>query len=242
MGLLLGIFAPFSAGLPRGVDEPDGVPAAAGPVDAVLAAMAGCSRRRRTSRSNWPYDARPTRTWPGSTSAMCSPSSAAAERVHAATIRRFTERFARFDLPDKVLRPSYGLAEATLYVASPPPGQPPTTVRFDYEKLSAGHAERCGTEGGTELVSYGRRGHRRCASSTPRPGGESGRQGRRDLGARGQHCRRLLAKPQATEHTFGGMLVDPSPGTPPGSVVAHRRPGRSCPTVSCSSSAASRIS
>ena len=28
-------------------------------------------------------------------------------------------------------------------------------MRFDYEKLSAGHAKRCGTEGGSELVSYG---------------------------------------------------------------------------------------
>ena len=77
------------------------------------------------------------------------------ERIHAATIRRFTERFARFNLPDTTVRPSYGLAEATLYVASAPTGHPPATVRFDYEKLSAGHAKRCGTEGGSELVSYG---------------------------------------------------------------------------------------
>jgi long chain fatty acid CoA FadD26 len=40
------------------------------------------------------------------------------ERVHAATIRRFTERFSRFNLPDTALRPSYGLAEAMVYVAS----------------------------------------------------------------------------------------------------------------------------
>ena len=53
------------------------------------------------------------------------------------------------------MRPSYGLAEATLYVVSAASGAPPATVRFDYEKLSAGHAKRCGTEGGSELVSYG---------------------------------------------------------------------------------------
>ena len=78
------------------------------------------------------------------------------ERIHAATIRRFTERFSRFNLPDTALRPSYGLAEATLYVVVVARrDSSPATVRFDYEKLSAGHAKRCGTEGGSELVSYG---------------------------------------------------------------------------------------
>ena len=77
------------------------------------------------------------------------------ERIHAATIRRFTERFAPCNLPEDTLRPSYGLAEATLYVTSAPKGHAPARVRFETEKLSAGYAQRCGTEGGTELVSYG---------------------------------------------------------------------------------------
>ena len=106
------------------------------------------------------------------------------ERVHAATIRRFAERFSRFNLPDTALRPSYGLAEATLYVATPVPGRPPATVRFDYEKLSAGHAKRCGSEGGVELVSYG--APRACTVRIVDPetsDRESGGQGRGDLGA-----------------------------------------------------------
>ena len=41
------------------------------------------------------------------------------------------------------------------YELDPPPGQPAAMVRFDYEKLSAGHAKRCGNERGVELVSYG---------------------------------------------------------------------------------------
>ena len=77
------------------------------------------------------------------------------ERIHAATLRRFTERFARFNLHDTVIRPSYGLAEATVYVATRRPGQPPEIVHFESEKLSAGHAKRCGSGGGTPLVSYG---------------------------------------------------------------------------------------
>ena len=79
------------------------------------------------------------------------------ERVHAATLRRFHERFARFNLSENVIRPSYGLAEATVYVTTPEPGRPARTVRFGYEKLSAGHAERCENQAveATELVSYG---------------------------------------------------------------------------------------
>ena len=69
------------------------------------------------------------------------------ERVHAATIRRFNERFGRFNLPDTALRPSYGLAEAMVYVVSSA-GRAPTTVRFDYDKLTAGYAKPCGSEAG----------------------------------------------------------------------------------------------
>ncbi|MDH6247982.1 AMP-binding protein, partial [Mycobacterium sp. OTB74] len=77
------------------------------------------------------------------------------ERVHPATLRRFTDRFARFNLREAVVRPSYGMAEATVYVATRTEAQPPAIVRFDSEKLTAGKAERCENGGGTPLVSYG---------------------------------------------------------------------------------------
>ncbi|OBG47592.1 acyl-CoA synthetase [Mycolicibacterium fortuitum] len=76
-----------------------------------------------------------------------------AERVHHATVERFTKRFAAFNLQGKVIRPSYGLAEATLYVATREPGKPPVVAHFEPEKLAAGHAERCAN--GTALISYG---------------------------------------------------------------------------------------
>lgn len=41
-----------------------------------------------------------------------------AERVHGSTVRRFNQRFAQFGLPESAMRPSYGLAEATVYVAA----------------------------------------------------------------------------------------------------------------------------
>jgi long-chain fatty acid adenylase/transferase FadD26 len=140
-----------------------------------------------------------------------------AERVHAATIRRFTERFSRFNLPDTALRPSYGLAEATLYVATSAAGEPPATVRFDYEKLAAGHAKRCGTEGGSEMVSCGPPRSTTVRIVDPDTGIENpaGKVG--EIWVHGDNVAGgYWRNPQQSERTFGGRLVDPSPGTPQG--------------------------
>ena len=139
------------------------------------------------------------------------------ERIHAATIRRFHERFARFHLPDTTVRPSYGLAEATLYVASAPAGQAPATVRFDYEKLSAGHAKRCETDRGTELVSYGatRSSTVRIVDPETRVENPAGTIG--EIWVHGDNVAMgYWRNPQLSERTFGAKLVDPSPGTPRG--------------------------
>ncbi len=80
-----------------------------------------------------------------------------AERVNPATLKRFIEKFERFNLNETAIRPSYGLAEATLYVASAGPGRPPKSVSFDYQHLSDGQAKRCETDASdaAKLVSYG---------------------------------------------------------------------------------------
>jgi long chain fatty acid CoA FadD26 len=137
------------------------------------------------------------------------------ERVHAATIRRFTERFSRYNLPDTALRPAYGLAEATVYVASSA-GRVPTAVRFDYEKLSAGYAKCCGREqAGSELVSQGT--PRACTvrivdpeTRTENPAGKIGEIWVHGDNVAGGYWR----NPQLSEQTFGAQLVDPSAGTP----------------------------
>ena len=139
------------------------------------------------------------------------------ERIHAATIGRFTERFARFNLPDTTVRPSYGLAEATLYVVSAPTGHSPATARFDYEKLSAGHAKRCGTERGTELVSYGPPRSSTVRIVDPDAGIENPAGTVGEIWVHGDNVAMgYWRNPQETERTFGGQLVDPSPGTPNG--------------------------
>ena len=131
-----------------------------------------------------------------------------AERIHAATLRRFVDRFAKFDLNPAALRPGYGLAEASVYLTSNVPGNPPPTARFDYTKLAAGTVE---------LVSCGV--PRACTlrivdpeTQTENPEGKVG-----EIWTHGPNVAAgYWHDQQATEATFGGKLVDPSPGTPQG--------------------------
>ena len=137
------------------------------------------------------------------------------ERIHVATIRRFSERFSQFNLPDTAVRPSYGLAEATLYVMSAPAGHSPATVRFDYEKLAAGYAKRCDGEGGTELVNYGppRASTVRIVDQETRMENPAGKVG--EIWVHGDNVASgYWRNPELSERTFGAKLVDPSPGTP----------------------------
>ena len=138
-----------------------------------------------------------------------------AERVQAATIRRFIKRFGRFNLSDTALRPGYGLAEATVYATSNPPGRPPLTARFDYAKLSAGFAETGGDDGGVDLVGCGvpRAATVRVVDPETRVENPAGKVG--EVWVHGDNVAAgYWGNPQASEGTFGGELVDPSPGTP----------------------------
>jgi long chain fatty acid CoA FadD26 len=139
--------------------------------------------------------------------------------VHAATVRRFTERFARFDFNESMIRPSYGLAEATVFVATSDCGRAPKVVRFDYEKLSSGYAKRCGSEvvGATELVGHGtsRCTTLRIVDPETRRENPAGRVG--EIWVHGENVAKgYWQKPKETERTFGASLANPSPGTPEG--------------------------
>jgi fatty acid CoA ligase FadD28 len=139
------------------------------------------------------------------------------ERVHPATLERFTRRFAPFNLPGSVIRPSYGLAEATVYVATQTDTRPPSIVRFESEKLTAGKAERCGSKGGTPLVSYGVPASPliRIIDSETRVECPAGTVG--EIWVHGDNVATgYWNKPDETEKTFGGRIVDPSDGTPEG--------------------------
>jgi fatty acid CoA ligase FadD28 len=136
------------------------------------------------------------------------------ERIHAATLRRFTERFAKFNLDHTVLRPSYGLAEATVYVATRAGGQPPEIVRFDSEALSAGHAKRCAS-GGTALVSYGVRQSPMVRIVDPETRTECPGETTGEIWVHGDNVAMgYWGKPEETEQTFRAKLVALSAGTP----------------------------
>jgi fatty-acyl-CoA synthase len=64
------------------------------------------------------------------------------EPVSIDAIRTFNKAFAPYGLPRTAFKPSYGIAEATLLVATIAPGAEPTVAYFDREQLGAGHAIR----------------------------------------------------------------------------------------------------
>jgi fatty acid CoA ligase FadD28 len=140
-----------------------------------------------------------------------------AERVHVATLKRFTERFAKFNLRPEAIRPSYGLAEATVYVAARAPGQPPKVVHFESDKLSAGHAEQLSDSTGTALVSYGvpLAPTVRIVDPDTRTENPAGAVG--EIWIHGDNVAQgYWGRPDATAETFAGRLVEPSAGTPDG--------------------------
>ena len=61
------------------------------------------------------------------------------EPISAATVRRFNEAFEPFGFPARAIKPSYGLAEATLFVSTTPAGQPPKIVTVDRDQLNGNH-------------------------------------------------------------------------------------------------------
>jgi len=142
-----------------------------------------------------------------------------AERVHYSTVRRFVERFAPFGLTERVVRPSYGLAEATLYVATPKAADPVRTARFDLQQLACGSARRCepGHEAGTELVSYGGERAYPIRIVDPETGIEQPEGVIGEIWVRGENVALgYWHKPEQTARVFRARITQPSPATPPG--------------------------
>lgn len=139
------------------------------------------------------------------------------ERVHTTTLRRFTDKFAQYNLSDTVIRPSYGLAEATVYVATRAPGEPPKVVAFEPETLAVGHAKRCENGTGTALVGYGTPTSPTVRIVDPdtrveRPAGQIG-----EIWVYGENvCSGYWRKPTETALTFGGMIAAQQDGRPEG--------------------------
>lgn len=58
------------------------------------------------------------------------------EPISAATVRRFNEAFGPYGFPPQAIKPSYGLAEATLFVSTTPSGEHPKIVNVDRDELN----------------------------------------------------------------------------------------------------------
>jgi len=140
-----------------------------------------------------------------------------AERVEPATLRRFVDRFAHFNFRDDMMRPAYGLAEATVFVAGGTWSDSAPEAHFDVDELSAGRVLRCAPGKGTVLVRY-----RVPQSPLVRiVDGETTRECPSDaIGEIWVHGENVADgywnKPPEEHAGFGAALVEPSPGTPEG--------------------------
>src|SRR5271168_4139560 len=141
-----------------------------------------------------------------------------AERVEPATLERFVDRFAHFNFQDHMVRPSYGLAEATVFVAAGTWSESSPAVHFDVGELGAGRVQRCAAGSGTALIKYK-------VPQSPTLGivdPDTHRECPQDLvGEIWVHGDNVADgywhKPPEEQGCFGATLVDPSPGTPDGS-------------------------
>jgi acyl carrier protein len=82
-----------------------------------------------------------------------------AEPVSPQTLRRFTERYARYGFRPEAMCPGYGLAESTVVLTFPPLGRQPVIDRVDRDSLSrTGRARPADTDTRAilEIVSCGR--------------------------------------------------------------------------------------
>lgn len=217
MGLLLGIIMPILAGVPTVLSSPvgflqrparwmhlmarDGLTISAGPNFAYELAV------RKTSNDDMAgFDL-------GNVHTILNGS----ERVQPATLKRFADRFAPFNFDPRAIRPCYGMAEATVYIATRQVGDPPEIVSFDAEKLPAGEAERCESGSGTPLVSYGDPKSMLVRIVEPETGRERPEGVVGEIWIRGDNVAvGYWQKPDETERTFRGMIVEPSQGTPEG--------------------------
>ncbi|KUI05487.1 acyl-CoA synthetase [Mycolicibacterium acapulense] len=140
-----------------------------------------------------------------------------AERVEPATLHRFVDRFAHFNFRDHMMRPAYGLAEATVFVATGTWDESSPAGYFDAEELGAGRVLPCASDKGAALVRY------RVPQSPSlrivdggtcreRPPGEVG-----EIWIHGENVSDgYWGRGPDAQSCFGATLVDPSPGTPDG--------------------------
>jgi long-chain fatty acid adenylyltransferase FadD28 len=217
MGLLLGIIMPILAGVPTVLSSPVGF--LQRPARWMhLMARNDCTL---SAGPNFAYELAVRKTsdddMAGVDLGVVHTILNGSERVQPATLKRFADRFAPFNFDPRAIRPCYGMAEATVYMATRQVGEPPEIGHFDSEKLPGGDAVRCETGSGTPLVSYGDPKSMLVRivdpdTSRERPEGIVG-----EIWVHGENVALgYWQKPEESARTFGANIVEPSEGTPEG--------------------------
>jgi fatty-acyl-CoA synthase len=132
------------------------------------------------------------------------------EPVSMDAMRTFNEAFAPYGLPPTAIKPSYGIAEATLLVATIDPAAEAKVVYLDRKQLGAGHAVRVAADAPSAVahVSCGRVARNLWAvivnpdAEEELPDGEIG-----EIWLQGDNIGRgYWGRPEETRLTFGAKL------------------------------------
>ena len=132
------------------------------------------------------------------------------EPVSMDAISVFEKAFAPFGLPRSAVKPSYGIAEATLFVSSIAPSAEPTVSYFDREQLAGGSAVRTAADSPNAVahVSCGQVARSQWAVIVNPDTGEEVPDGHvGEIWLHGNNiCRGYWGRPDETRRTFGARL------------------------------------
>ncbi|BDE13788.1 putative fatty-acid--CoA ligase fadD25 [Mycobacterium kiyosense] len=219
LGFVLGIILPILGGIPAKLTSPMGFLQR----PARWIQLLGSNTQAFTAAPNFAFDlaARKTKDedLEGLDLTTIHGIVSGAERVQPVTVKRFIDRFSPFGLDPKVIRPSYGMAEATVFMASRRVAEPPKVVHFDATKLPEGKAVPvdAASDSTAPLVSYGVVDTQLVRIVDPDTGRECPDGVVGEIWGLGDNVSRgYWEKPDVSARTFGATIVNPSEGTPEG--------------------------
>jgi acyl-CoA synthetase (AMP-forming)/AMP-acid ligase II len=137
------------------------------------------------------------------------------EPVSIYSIAKFNAAFAPYGLPSTAVKPSYGMAEATLFVSTIDPAAGATLIYLDRDQLGVGRAVRVSPDAPNAIaqVSCGRIARSQWGvivnpdTEAELPDGEVG-----EIWLHGDNIGRgYWARPEETERVFGNKLQRPLP-------------------------------
>jgi len=132
------------------------------------------------------------------------------EPVSMDAIRAFDKSFAPFGLPRSAFKPSYGIAEATLFVSTIAPDAEPTVSYFDRNQLGHGRAVQTAADSPNAVahVACGQVARSQSAVIVDADTGEESPDGRvGEIWLQGDNiCRGYWGRPDETRQTFGARL------------------------------------